>query len=377
MLNIHIYPSYLTNESRIQKETQSIVRETNVEAVFILGFWKKGLLATEPLGEGIQIVRFNCYFDKADSYKFLNFIPFFVFYFKCIAFSIKRNVKIINSHTLTLLPCCVFIKLIKGCKLIYDPHELETETHESVGIRRKLSKIGEKIFIRFADHVIVVSDSIKEWYANTYHCEDISVVKNIPSKSQMLLVPRDMKAELGIASDDILFIYQGHLSRSRGVQTILEVFQNLPMHKQVVFMGSGPMEDHIKTISLSHSNIHLIPPVKPDAVLSYTAGADVGIHIIPNTCLNHFYCLPNKVFEYILAGIPFIVSDFPDIRNEFESKNVAHFIDPSKDSLMATISKIDLERVNEMKVNCLVQKELVYWEKQDYLYRDIYQKMNP
>lgn len=374
-MNIHIYPSYLTNESRIQKETESIVRNTGIESIVVLGFWRKGLSSREVLTEGVEIVRFDCYFDKAAAYKFLNFVPFFIFYWKCLVFSIRSKAKIVNCHTLTLLPCCAIIKLVTSCKLIYDPHELETETHDSVGARKKLSQILERVFIRFVDHVIVVSDSIREWYINTYKLDQISVVKNIPSKSQMVSKSRNLKEGLKIDPSSILFIYQGQLSRSRGVHDIVEVFQQLPPSKHVVFMGSGPMEDYIRSVSVHHINIHLIPPVNPSVVLSYTAGADVGIHIIPNTCLNHFYCLPNKVFEYILAGIPFIVSDFPDIRREFESKNVALFIDPSKDSLMAIVSKIKFEEVKEMKINCLAQQHLIYWERQDVIYTDIYKNL--
>lgn len=373
MTNIHIYPSFITNESRILKETRSIISDGFVKRIFILGFWREGLLRQEIVTEGVSIVRLNCYINKTNNFKFLNAIPFVILYVRCIFFSVRHGVNVMNCHSLTLLPVCVFVKLMTSAKLVYDPHELETETHDSRGVRRVLARLIERFLIKFVNHTIVVSDSIKEWYKNEYKLTRIHVVKNIPSITQQTIEPRNIKNSLGIKDQSLLFIYQGFLSESRGVGVLINVFSSIGSNKHIVFMGFGPLEKRIKELSTTNPNIHHLPPVSPAELLTFTAGADVGIHIIQNTCLNHWYCLPNKVFEYISAGIPFLVSDFPDIRKEFESHDVAWFVNPNEESLRALIQGISYSEWLAKKQNSVASTRLWSWEDQDLPYKTIYQ----
>jgi len=77
-------------------------------------------------------------------------------------------------------------------------------------------------------------------------------------------------------------------------------------------MGSGPLQYKIDAASSHCSRIHYLPPVSPSQVLAYAAGADVGLCLYEDTCLNHRYCMPNKLFESLLAGLPVLASDLPD-----------------------------------------------------------------
>jgi glycosyltransferase involved in cell wall biosynthesis len=376
MLNLHIYPSHLTNESRILKESNSLVANNLVDQVIVAGFWKEGLKKEEEVSDHIRIKRIDSYFGKLDKFKFLNGVPFLIFYIKCFFLALRMKPAIVNSHTLTILPLCVMMKFFTGAKLIYDPHELETETHESKGVRRKVARVLERIFIGWANHVIVVSDSIKVWYVRAYGIKNIDVVKNIPSIKQDEVAAKNIKSQLAIPENEILFIYQGYLSVSRGVREIIGAFAASQKDKHVVFMGFGPLEQEIREVSGRESNIHYLPAAKPSEVLGFTKGADIGIHIIPNTCLNHYYCLPNKVFEYLMAGVPFVVSNFPDIRTEFESADVAWFVEPGGQSLQDLVRSITTSEFSRKKQNCLSSKNRWSWETQDMIYTRIYKRLS-
>ena len=374
VINLHIYPSYLTNESRILKETHSIVANGLARQVVIVGFWKKGLPREEELQTGITVKRIDCLVGKMDKIKLLNGLPFLIFYVKCFFYGVRLKPSVINCHTLTLLPLCVAMKFAASDFLVYDPHELETETNESRGMRRSLARFIEKVLIRFADHIIVVSESIRTWYMSHYKLNPskIDVIKNIPSIGRHKIVPEDLKSRLQIPSGETLCIYQGYLSNSRGVNDIITTFRQLPTGFHILFMGYGPLESEIKNQAASQSNIHHLPAASPEKVLNFTAGADIGVHIIPNTCLNHFYCLPNKVFEYALAGVPFIASNFPDIRNEFEARDVAWFVDPGAASLTDLISSISRTDIERKKSNCRRSGQIWNWGMQEGIYIRIY-----
>jgi glycosyltransferase involved in cell wall biosynthesis len=87
----------------------------------------------------------------------------------------------------------------------------------------------------------------------------------------------------------------------------------------VVFMGYGELKQVIELTALNHKNIYFYPAVLPEVVLEYTASADLGVSLIENTCLSYYYCMPNKLFEYAMAGLPVVVSNMKDM-SELVSK---------------------------------------------------------
>ena len=78
-------------------------------------------------------------------------------------------------------------------------------------------------------------------------------------------------------------------------------------------MGYGQLEVVIKAAAKQFDNIYFFPAVPPQVVLEYTASADVGISLIENSCLSYYYCMPNKLFEYAMAGLPILVSNMKDM----------------------------------------------------------------
>ena len=76
-----------------------------------------------------------------------------------------------------MLPLAVLVKLWKGCALVYDPHELETETAGLHGVRQSVARTVERCLIGFADAVCVVNRSIEAWYVARYRLKKVWVVR--------------------------------------------------------------------------------------------------------------------------------------------------------------------------------------------------------
>ena len=81
---------------------------------------------------------------------------------------------------------------------------------------------------------------------------------------------------------------------------------------QLVFMGYGKLQDSIAETASSSENVHFQPAVPYQEMLQYTKDADVGLVSVRPICLSYLYCLPNKLFECIQAGVPVLVNDLPD-----------------------------------------------------------------
>ncbi len=222
---------------------------------------------------------------------------------------------LIHCHSLSPLWASVIAKSRTGARLLYDAHELETERNGLRGLAKTVDKWIERRLIRTCDAVVVVCDSIADWYEKEYGIERPVVVKNVPELQGGRPEPnhRLWRDRFGIPADHLVFIYQGGLFRGRRIEQLLRVFSQVKTDRHVVFMGYGEMWSMIDKASRTRPNIHCAPAVKPEEVLRHTAGADVGLVGVANVCLSYYYSLPNKLFEFLMAGIPALMPEYPEM----------------------------------------------------------------
>jgi glycosyltransferase involved in cell wall biosynthesis len=212
-----------------------------------------------------------------------------------------------------MLPLGVLLKRATGARVVYDPHELETEANGLSGARRRVSKVLERLLYRAADAVIVVGDEIADWYQREYGGVRPSVVLNCPPR-RALSRTSVLRDACEVPEDATVFLYQGILGPGRGIELMLDAFlQADDPHRVLVLLGMGPLEPLISKRAQDSKSIRLHPAVPPQRLAEYTASADVGMCLIEDTCLSYRYCMPNKLFEYLAAGVPPLVSNLPGI----------------------------------------------------------------
>lgn len=288
----------------------------------------------------------------------------------------RTEISVVHCHSLSDLPIGVLLKIGKpGVKLIYDAHELETERNGLAGLNKSLDKIKERLLIRFVDHTLVVSDSIAAWYREKYKGRPVTVVKNMPRNELASLPdpgPSRFRDRFNIGSG-IVFLYQGALIRGRGIELLLSAFSKIDGGKHIVFMGYGSYEQEIKDFAATHKNIHFHEAVRPDEVMRYTAAADVGICLIENTCLSYYYSLPNKLYEYTLAGVPVIVSQFPEMSKLVDEFENGWGTPVREDSLMSLIERIDSAGIEIKRRNSIKARKRIGWDLEEKKLLAVYQ----
>lgn len=365
-LNLHIYPSPFRNESRILKETKSIIDLGLCDEVIIAATWKEGLSVEEYIDEKRKVHRFKSFFQNlpeniiTDALRFTHYMFLVFFRFK------KEKPDYVNCHSLSVLFVGVLFKKITQSQLIYDPHELETERAGLKGIKQKISKWLERKLIKYIDHLIVVSDSIGEWYKREYNLKEVFVIRNIPdNRNTKTGTSTILKDKFNIPDNDLLFIYQGLLSKGRGLELLLNTFAEISTNKHLVIMGYGVLEPIIKKYESKYTNIHFQEAVKPEEIMRYTEGCDIGISLIENIGLSYYYCLPNKFFEYILSGIPVIASDFPDMSFYINKTQCGWIAKPEKEAFVKVLNEIKLEDVILKKKNCTGLNSTLGWHNEE------------
>lgn len=372
-LNVHIYPSPFKFESRILKETRSIVKLGLASEVLILSSGEPGQPRRERVADKISVHRIRSFFPWTGESPMTKGLLYFEFYVRALLFGLRLRISLINAHSLMVLPLAVALKKLHRAKLIYDPHELETERVGLAGKAQVLSRWVERKLIRSANAVIVVGDSIRQWYVDTYHLKDVYTVRNVPHNTTVP-VTNLLREKFAIPSNHLIFLYQGLVSQGRSIMLYLNAFAKARPDQHLVIMGYGDQVDVVREFGRRHGNIHFHEAVKPDVLLEYTASADVGLSLIENVCLSYYYCLPNKFFEYIIAELPQIVSDFPDMGKIIREYNIGWAIPVSELALSETLGKLSHNDILEKRRSLREVKPMFSWEREESVLETVFQR---
>ncbi|MFN7172467.1 MAG: glycosyltransferase, partial [Fimbriimonadaceae bacterium] len=280
---------------------------------------------------------------------------------------VELQPSVVAVRSVAYLPLGVKVKQRTGAKLMYDIHELETETAGLTGVKKRLYKFIESNRIRAADGVIVVSDSIADWYRDVYKIERPTVVRAVPDSSQRILnqYPETARELFGLSEDVTLFAYAGLLDANRGIGKLIEIFRNAPPDKKILFMGSGAMADEVKKEAKSSNSIFYLPSVEPEKVISRLQGVDAGLMLTKAGVLSHEFALPNKFFQYLFAGASVICSEAPEMAKLIEKHNCGWTFGNAEGALEELIYGLTKGEIQSKQIAALEAATEFTWEAEE------------
>ena len=288
----------------------------------------------------------------------------------------KKNTILYCHDIFPLLPIYLISK-IKKIPFIYDSHEFTYGNHhyENRPFTKWFWRSFEKFFIKRASKVITVSQSIADEMEEIYKFkkDSIEVITNLPIKRDNLsnddFSKKKLHNELGFSTDKKIVLYQGGLLFNNGLEVVIKAFNKIrDLSNDFVFVliGNGPTEIELKHLvkKLRLEEIVFFKEAVPQSELfKYTACAYLGICLIKNSGKSFYYSTPNKMFEYMQAGVPQLASNFPEISRIVKDKSVGITLNPDDiDVIVETIISIDEEQHNDMVKNCFNFRDKYYWE---------------
>ncbi|CAB1065068.1 hypothetical protein D1BOALGB6SA_9865 [Olavius sp. associated proteobacterium Delta 1] len=374
-INLHIAITPFKNDSRILKESKTILENNIADKIIIVALWEEGELKYQHIDRNRDVWRVSLRTRGLPKNLFFQLFKYVEFTIRVLAGIRNRKISIVNCHDLLVLSIGVLIKKIYGPVLVYDTHELETEKNGLTQITKPLSKILEKILIKYTDAIIVVSNAIADEYRKMYKFGKPYVVLNAPTFSKVKK-HNIFRQKFKISEHARIFLYQGNLMANRGIEQILEAFMNInnPEKNTIIFLGYGPLTDKILGYAKRHSNIYFHKAVPPGVLLDYTSSADVGMSLIEASCLSYYYCLPNKFFEYIMAGLPVLISNLPEMKKIIEAEKIGTVIkDITPEEIRRTIELLDDDTLSMYKKNTAKSAEKYNWERQEKVLIEAYQ----
>ena len=306
-LNLLVYPSPLESAGRLVKLALSLQGSGLFAATEVVGIALPGAPREEGLAPGALLRRV----PGASLRSPMGALRILVAWQWRVYRRYRRaHVTAVAAQNLFMLPMCHRLARRTGAVLAYNCHELETETIASRGLRQRIQRAIERRYIRRADVVSVVNDSIAQWYRDAYPGLRVEVVTNAPLPSTGRV---DLRARLGIPGSALLYVHAGFLAPGRNIEAILTAFERVP-GAHVVFLGDGALGPRVRLTAERCPNIHWLPPVPPDQVVAHMRGADAALCLIEYSCLSHRLSTPNKMMEGFAAGIPVLCSDLPEAR---------------------------------------------------------------
>lgn len=237
---------------------------------------------------------------------------------------------LVSNDLDTLLPNWIVAGL-KRIPLVYDSHEYFTGVPELAGRPRTQSvwKWIERRTVPGLKYAFTVNAEIARLYEEEYGVK-FRVLRNVPEPRETVLKEKGaLRRELQLPEDGALVILQGAgINIDRGAEEAVQAMKYME-GVTLLIVGAGDvipaLKKNVKESGLD-SKVVFIDRKAPGELYRYTSSADIGLSLDKDTNLNYKYSLPNKLFDYIHAGIPVLASNLPEVRRIVEQYGIGHIV---------------------------------------------------
>ena len=354
----------LVTDQRVHK-TCMVLREQGFEITLVGRVLKNSL----PLDKRpYQTHRMKLWFEKG--------VAFYAeFTIRLFFFLRKKKASLLVANDLdTLLPNYYFSKRRK-CALVYDSHEIFCEVPElqQTPLKKKIWESLEKTIVPKLTYCITVNQSIANWFTQKYKTS-FKVVRNIPDKISVGRIKT--RTELNLPTDKRIILLQGAgINVQRGAEEAVDAMHYID-NAILLIIGGGDAFKQLTVISKQLSlegKVIMLPKMKPEELYHYTCNADIGLSLDKATNINYQYSLPNKLFDYIYAGVPVLASPLKEIKSFIDTYKVGVCIEEHDAKHIAGKINYMLTSADYAvwKANTKIAAQENSWEKEKQVWIDL------
>jgi glycosyltransferase involved in cell wall biosynthesis len=283
----------------------------------------------------------------------------------------RTHADVYHAQDISALPMCYVVALLRGKQLIYDAHELPLEG--SVYTRwPRLSAFAVRVLRQITARcvaVITVSPPIGPVLRERFGSPEVAIIRNLPHYTAPLNSDR-LRTQLGVSADTRIALYQGYLLEDRWLDGLVRAAAHLDDGHLIVILGKGQMTPILERLIAQEGvgdRVKLVSAVPYAELLSWTASADLGLTLFaPDYSESIRLCLPNKLFEYLMAGLPVLSSALPAIEEVIHRYGVGRVVSPlNPERVGGAISALlnDVDALARMRKNALAAaKQELCWE---------------
>ncbi|MFI4996689.1 MAG: glycosyltransferase, partial [Hyphomicrobiales bacterium] len=261
------------------------------------------------------------------------------------------------------LPVGVAVNRRSGAKLVYDAHELATREHIQNWKWRLVSHRAvreiEQRSMPFVDLLVTVSEGIAQSLRNLYDLtQKPIVIRNLPSYQPIPF--REIKPPLTL-------LFHGLIRRERGLEELIDSMPAWSFEGRFVVRGYGQdaylaaLKERARQRGVAE-RVLFAPRVSPERLVAEAAAADIGYLALPGTTEHYEFALPNKLFEYMMAGLPVMATPRVEMAAMLSSTRSGFTTELDPQSLAATLNSMNFEDLNRMRMAALAAARSLNWE---------------
>ena len=356
----------LVTDQRVHK-TCTTLHEMGYE-VLLVGRVQKSSLPLKP--RSYQTHRMKLMAEKG-------MLFYLLFQWRLCWFLLRHKADVYVANDLDTLWPNRMVSRIRRKPLVYDTHEIFTEVPELVHrpFKQKIWRMLERRIFPKLTHVFTVNESIARWYEQRYGIKP-AVVRNMP-RLHVPPPPALTRTQAGLPEDKAVILMQGAgLNIQRGAEEAVLAMKYID-NAVLLIIGGGDVLPVLKQLVNEHAlteKVIFTGKLPPDELRARTRLADVGLTLDKDTNLNYRYSLPNKIFDYIHAGVPVLASDLPEVKHIVTHYKVGQVVTTHAPEAIAEALKGMLESpLREVwKANALAAAEELCWEREEDAIRSVY-----
>jgi glycosyltransferase involved in cell wall biosynthesis len=375
-----------TNDSRVLRQTYAFSQAGYRPTVFALHESDLPIQEDHP---NYRLRRFRLLTRPWSKHNLIQLIKYAECVFRMTLAGVRLKPEAIHANDINALPIGYFVAKLTRAKLVYDSHELWSDPAHRRSLRPWIFDVGvrmEKYLARRADAVMTPSPSYANQMAKTMDIALPIVVRNVPM-ARSLDSPLDgresLHEKLGIAHDAPIVLHLGQIGRGRGLETIFLAMAEVRAPAVLVLLGGGQPKDftllkiQARTLGIT-DRICFLAPVAPDEVCRLCTDATIGVTMIESICMSYNLTLPNKIFEYLQAGLPVVVSDIPEMAGIVKNYNVGETVPEGNASeLGQTLNRLldSPDTLAHYRENAVSAARQLNWEKEQHVFLNVYQTL--
>ncbi|MCS7188767.1 MAG: glycosyltransferase [Bacteroidia bacterium] len=349
---IHCIINNLICDQRLHKIALTLHKEHEVEVVGI----KRHLWEAPLRGRPYTVRRLWVPAKKGPLFFLLANVVMFMYLL------LRRKWEAVLACDLHILPACWVAGFLRGKVVLLDSRELYTQTPFLVSrpFKRRVWELAEQLFYPRTRYIITVSPPIAEHFQKKYG-KPVWVIYNLPLRGVRLARPH---------LEERLLLYQGMLHPQRGLEELVNALK-IATGWRLWIVGDGPIRRRLEEIVLRErlgDRVVFFGMVPFEKVEDFTLRATLGVSGELPTALNHRYALPNKVFDYLQAGIPVIAGEAPLIQAIVRKYNAGCVVEPwTPSSIAQTLKSLEMNRplYDQWVEGARKAASILHWEQQE------------
>ena len=310
-----------------------------------------------------QIKRFNLIFKTGALF-------YAEYNFRLFLFLLFAKFNVLLANDLDSLTANFTASKIKNKPLVYDSHEYFTEVPELIN-RPRTQRIWEWLerkMVPKIKYAYTVCNSIANIYEEKYGTP-FKVVRNIPNAIKTPITKDDNSTKI--------ILYQGAINIGRGLKQAILSMKFIDDAKLII-AGDGDIKLQLENLVEKENlkdKVEFAGRLPIDKLVKLTPQADLGLSIEEDLGLNYRFALPNKLFDYIQAQVPVLITNLPEmteIVNQYKIGGITSTLEPKLLAEKINNALFNAKKREIWQENLKVAAKELIWEKEEKVLEEVF-----